>query len=104
MSQGKLRIPFSILIEASLQSLEFDPRDFQAGHKEHKEHKEGFMERIFGHHPRHDDNKASAENESQEQEQDQTTKERESSMDDFRDYLGKDKQLEEEGKTYGGLI
>ena len=64
------------------------------------------MERIFGHHPRHDDNKASAENESQkqEQEQDQTTNLRESNMDDFRDYVGKDKQLEEEGKTYGGLI
>lgn len=60
------------------------------------------MGRIFGHHPRQDDNEENTENEPQQQ--DQTTKEKESKMDDFRDYLGEDEQLEEEGKTYGGLM
>lgn len=60
------------------------------------------MGRIFGHHPRQDDGEENTENEPQEQ--DQNTKEKESKMDDFRDYLGEDEQLEEEGKTYGGLM
>lgn len=60
------------------------------------------MGRIFGHHPRQGDREENAENETQEQ--DQTTKERESKVDDFSDYIGNDKQLEEEGKTYGGLM
>lgn len=60
------------------------------------------MGRIFGHHPRQDDREENAENEPQGQ--DQTTKEGESKVDDFSDYIGNDKQLEEEGKTYGGLM
>lgn len=59
------------------------------------------MGRIFGHHPP-EDSKEKNENEPQEQE-DETTK-KESKMDDFGDYLGDDEQLEEEGKTYGGMM
>lgn len=59
------------------------------------------MERFFEHHHHHNKDNDSGD---KSKAQDQKPQQKESEMDKLRDYYHRDEELEEQGKTYGGLM
>ncbi|KAL3454199.1 hypothetical protein BJX65DRAFT_262982 [Aspergillus insuetus] len=78
--------------------------------QENKPHKEGFLEKILDHHHRHEhgDKSQTAENQTAEnQSQGKWSDLRSDIRKDeagFKEYLKEDEEMEEEGRTYGGLM
>lgn len=67
------------------------------------EHKESFFEKILGHHHKHGNEGQAAEDKPQGSEgglHSELKKDEEG----LKQYLKEDKELEEEGQTYGGLM
>ncbi|KAJ5864464.1 uncharacterized protein N7529_006380 [Penicillium soppii] len=63
----------------------------------------GFMDRML--HPGHHDNKDHPNQDKDNHEpQHEDEPKKESEADKFKDYIKKDEQMEEEGRTYGGLM
>lgn len=63
------------------------------------------MERFFEHHHHHHDKDSNGNsNSDQSKARDQKPQQKESEMDKLRDYYHRDEELEEQGKTYGGLM
>jgi hypothetical protein len=59
------------------------------------------VEKIFHHERHHKDGKLQ---EGQQEAQTKEVPEKESEVEKFKDYIKEDEQLEQEGKTYGGLM
>ncbi|KAL3483586.1 hypothetical protein BJX62DRAFT_220014 [Aspergillus germanicus] len=73
--------------------------------RENKPPKEGFIEKIFDHHRRHEhgDKNQTAENQSQGKWNDLRSDIRKDEA-GFKEYLKEDEEMEKEGRTYGGLM
>ncbi|GLI77925.1 hypothetical protein PoHVEF18_006222 [Penicillium ochrochloron] len=73
---------------------------------------EGFFERILHHHHQNEDAKYQKEPDQDKAHKDDhdhdhdrdTQKKKESELDKMKDYLHEDEELEQEGRTYGGLM
>ncbi|OKP14882.1 hypothetical protein PENSUB_5478 [Penicillium subrubescens] len=71
---------------------------------------EGFFERILHHHNQNEDAKYQKEPDQDKAHKDDhdhdhdAHKKKESELDKMKDYLHEDEELEQEGRTYGGLM
>ncbi|KAJ5674240.1 hypothetical protein N7462_009679 [Penicillium macrosclerotiorum] len=68
-------------------------------------HHEGFFERILHHHYENQEKKDQREDTHEEDKHEHAdTDKKESALDKMKDYLKEDEELEDEGRTYAGLM
>jgi uncharacterized membrane-anchored protein YjiN (DUF445 family) len=84
--------PCTIIADRNLRDIEAQP-----------EKKEGLFDKIFHHH-KHEEGQQATRQQAGQAGQAQQPVQKESKIDKFKDYIKEDKELEREGKEYGGLM